>query len=789
MPGDGMDPLIGGTGPVNLNQTVKINPGKFREHVKVLKKLGEGAFGVVHECQIRSTKQIVAVKMIDLLEADRTEIENELRILCALQHPNVVTCHDIFREECFICILMDKYVGGDLVDGLQLHLGNKGKIPEQVLKGIVRQMLRSIAYLHDNSIIHRDVKGDNFLMTVADIADPQCRVALSDFGTAMKLEKGKYLKEMVGTRVFWSPEVCNRKYSFPSDVWAVGVITYGLLDGTFPFRDEKQIKEYTPHMPAVSAICIDLVKKFLQKDAKLRPSGYELLKHPWVADKEGEDERKQAEEAKKKHEEARKAMAAEALEAEKKKQLKTAEAMKQDVPQTLALRRMELMKRAEQQQQTKDGGPTEAKKFQLVDFVVDGLRAGEQIMFQWLKADQLQDAGYVGGGSKANANDSGLKMTVDFLEYQLKRGGVDTSKFGLGAAKTLKELCAEIVRGESLLMTDVTGENELLRVVDVVLLRIVFQDPNTKKRYILIETHEQFQDGRKRETYRLPGTKQRPHENPNATAERIIKTILRCEEAEVKFDFHNRELIQSKEESPSYPGVKTVYRKRIIPSLVTSEDLGVLISIGLPDIREFLTVGNKSDVKTWNWLAKEDIGKKNVVIAGDREESQFNSLVTANIKVDEDKLIERLQAHKINVSKFGEGDAASIGEFCQELNHGESALVEDPDSGDLVRVVDIVLLRIVEKKSKKILVEAGKTKNNGKTTVLKKRLPGTKRRPNDNIYTTARTLLTTLMNFSEEWFALGDHELVEEEKASASYPSLRTIYRKRIISVKMNASS
>lgn len=93
-------------------------------------------------------------------------------------------------------------------------------------------------------------------------------------------------------------------------------------------------------------------------------------------------------------------------------------------------------------------------------------------MFQWLKADQLQDAGYVGGGSKAN--DSGLKMTVDTLDYQLKRAGVDTSQFGVGAAKTLKELCSEIVRGESLLMTDVTGEAELLRVVDVVLLRIIY---------------------------------------------------------------------------------------------------------------------------------------------------------------------------------------------------------------------------------------------------------------------------------------------------------------------------
>lgn len=160
--------------------------------------------------------------------------------------------------------------------------------------------------------------------------------------------------------------------------------------------------------------------------------------------------------------------------------------------------------------------------------------------------------------------------------------------------------------------------------------------------------------------------------------------------------------------------------------------------------------------------------------------------MTANIKVDEDKLVERLQAHRINVELFGVGQAASIQEFAQELTHGESALIEG-DDGSLIRVVDIVLLRIVEQKTKKILVEVGKTKNNGAQVVTKKRLPGTKRRPNDNIYTTARVVLTTLMNFPEEWFQLGDHELVEEEKPSSSYPALRTIYRKRIISVKVQA--
>lgn len=85
-------------------------------------------------------------------------------------------------------------------------------------------------------------------------------------------------------------------------------------------------------MPPVSPVCIDMVKKFLAKDTKMRPTGPELLKHPWLKDEEQEkkNEEMKAEQEQKKVTE---------------KELKNAEGMRQDVPQTLALRRMELMKR------------------------------------------------------------------------------------------------------------------------------------------------------------------------------------------------------------------------------------------------------------------------------------------------------------------------------------------------------------------------------------------------------------------------------------------------------------
>eukprot|EP00452_MALV-II_sp_L67-6_P000234 gene235-108_t len=770
--------FIGGKHPIDSSQPVTINTASFRGDVKVLKKLGEGSFGVVHECRIRASGKTVAVKMIDLLEADRAEIENELRLLCTMSHPNIIRCHDIYREECFICIVMDKFGGGDLVDGLQRHLGSKGKIREPPLKPIVRQMLRSIAYLQINSIVHRDVKGDNFLMNTQDITDSTCVVVLADFGTAMKLEKGKQLKELCGTRIFWAPEMCNRKYSFEVDTWAVGVVSYGLLDGTFPFRDERQIKECTPHWPKCSPPCLDMVKKFLKKDPAKRPSALELLKHEWCLEEEKPADKKDV-----KPFSTRKASDVE---------MAAAEAMKQDVPAAVVLRRREMQRRldkkAEAKEEKQEQQALTKKKSEalnaLKDFTVDGLKAGEQIAYSWLKPEDLTDVGYIGGGKSSSADSDSGHMNVASLEYQLKKAGVDTSQFGQGAAKTLQQLCAEISKGESLLMQDVTGESELLRVVDVVLLRITYNQKN-----ILVETHEQFEDGRKRETGRLPGTKQRPHESPIVTAERIVTSFLGMRAEDVNFELTNRELITAKEDSPSYPGVKTVYRKRIIPASIVTDDKKALEKLGLVltkdkvGMREFITTGTKSDKKAWNWLTKEEVNAKKLVIAGDKEEAQFNPLVAANLKVHEDKLVELLEAHKIDVSKFGDGLAASIAEFAAELSHGESSLIED-EKGSLIRVVDIVLLRVMDVDSKKMLVEVSKQKPNGQV-VKKRRLPGLKRGPNDNIYGTARQMLTTLMGFEEDWFVLGHHELIEEEKPSESYPCLRTVYRKRFVSVKL----
>merc|ERR1719331_1345485 len=103
---------------------------------------------------------------------------------------------------------MDKFSGGDLVEGLHLHIKEKGKIAGGDIVHVSTQMANSIQYLHARSIVHRDVKGDNFLMSIKNIIDKNCLIALADFGTAVTVKPGERLSSEVGTRIFWAPEFC-----------------------------------------------------------------------------------------------------------------------------------------------------------------------------------------------------------------------------------------------------------------------------------------------------------------------------------------------------------------------------------------------------------------------------------------------------------------------------------------------------------------------------------------------------------------------------------------------------
>jgi len=261
-----------------------VEPGLL-EHYAIGEKLGSGAYGVVARCRSRATGEDLAVKIVDVQQHPSANVLAEAAIMKRLSHPNVVKFHGLFHQCPFVYIVMDAYSGGDLVDGLQAMMQSihtERPEPASVVH-VVRQMTASVEYLHSLCIVHRDVKGDNFLMDRPDLTDPACRIALADFGAACVLAPGQRLSKMVGTAKFAAPEMLNGAYREKVDLWALGVVTYGLLSGRFPFRNEQEIRNKQVRLPPeVGEPCASFVLGLLQKREAFRLSAEEAAGHPWL---------------------------------------------------------------------------------------------------------------------------------------------------------------------------------------------------------------------------------------------------------------------------------------------------------------------------------------------------------------------------------------------------------------------------------------------------------------------------------------------------------------------------
>lgn len=257
--------------------------------------LGQGAFSTVWRCRHRTTGQVRAVKKIDTSELSPREIAHEIALMRLLRHENVVRCYDVFLEAQFVNIVVDMFNGGDLVDGLNAHRKARGRVPDAQLAHLARQMVAAVAHVHSLQIVHRDIKGENFLSDRQDIGDPDCRVALADFGTAVRIEPGEQLNSRVGTPAFWAPEMWAGGYDFLVDVWALGVTAFVLVAGALPFDGEAQICKPTANgerpckVPScASELCRDFISRCLEKDPSGRPQAAEAAHHRWMSTPRGQ---------------------------------------------------------------------------------------------------------------------------------------------------------------------------------------------------------------------------------------------------------------------------------------------------------------------------------------------------------------------------------------------------------------------------------------------------------------------------------------------------------------------
>lgn len=213
--------------------------GRFYDVGKVI---GRGAFSEVFCGGAKESDDAVAVKVVDKKgcgEREREHARCEARLLSFTRHPSIVECFDIFDTEDNLCVVMRWMAGGTLEDCLAKVVA-AGRERWAVVGIVLSNMLSALAYMHENGVVHRDVKVDNVLMGApeGDVVAWARTAVISDFGLAAYVQDGEELDKVVGTYHYLAPEVLKRGedggfvgYGPEVDVWAAGCVLYWLLTG------------------------------------------------------------------------------------------------------------------------------------------------------------------------------------------------------------------------------------------------------------------------------------------------------------------------------------------------------------------------------------------------------------------------------------------------------------------------------------------------------------------------------------------------------------------------------
>lgn len=290
--------------PLTLNRTPPASTRSFPQHLvnvyTIEEQVGQGGFGTVFRCTHKATGEVRALKRMDTNQISVRHIAREVALMRILKHKSVVRCHGLFLEAQYINIVVDLLLGGDLVDGLNKYRQEHGSLPDDRLANLSRQMLAGIVHVHGLGIVHRDIKAENYLISRREIGDPNCHVALADFGVAIRLENNTKLEEQVGTKSFWAPEIWSKRYDFAIDVWALGCTTYILLAGQLPFDaasdealereicGERAFGDLPVKLPFfTSRGCKDFIRACLTQDAAERPLAAVVAKQSWLEGSSG----------------------------------------------------------------------------------------------------------------------------------------------------------------------------------------------------------------------------------------------------------------------------------------------------------------------------------------------------------------------------------------------------------------------------------------------------------------------------------------------------------------------
>nr|XP_031533604.1 striated muscle preferentially expressed protein kinase [Vicugna pacos] len=258
---------------------------RLSDFYDIHQEIGRGAFSYLRRVVERSSGLEFAAKFIPSQAKPKASAWREARLLARLQHDCVLYFHEAFERRRGLVIVTEL-----CTEELLERMARKATVCESEIRAYMRQVLDGICYLHENHVLHLDVKPENLL--VWDGVEGEEQVRICDFGNAQELIPGEPQYCQYGTPEFVAPEIVNQTpVSGVTDIWPVGVVAFLCLTGISPFVGENDrttlmnIRNYNVAFEETTFLSLSreargfLIKVLVQD--RLRPTAEETLEHPW----------------------------------------------------------------------------------------------------------------------------------------------------------------------------------------------------------------------------------------------------------------------------------------------------------------------------------------------------------------------------------------------------------------------------------------------------------------------------------------------------------------------------